>query len=92
MITSLNSMLRCYLEFVIILTGDFNQLGDSFLRVHYGYAQLVNVVTRNGAMLDKILSNERLYMLTLLCYPNWDRLTTGWFYSSLQGILHGTQA
>ena len=36
---------------------DFNQLRDSFLRVHYGYAQLVNVVTRNGAILDKIWSN-----------------------------------
>ena len=57
MITSLDSILRCYPECGIILTGDFNQLRDSFLRVHYGYVQLVNVATRNGAILDKIWSN-----------------------------------
>ena len=57
MITSLDSILRCYPECGIIPTGDFNQLRDSFLRVHYGYAQLVNVVTRNGAILDNIWSN-----------------------------------
>ena len=34
----------------------------------------------------------RPYMLTPLCYPNWDNLTTGWFYSSLQAILHWTRA
>ena len=34
----------------------------------------------------------RLYMLTLLCYPSWDHLITGWFYSSLQAILHWTRA
>ena len=57
MITSLYSMLRCYQECGIILTGDFNQMRDSFLRVHYWYAQLVNMATRNGAILDKIWSN-----------------------------------
>ena len=56
MTTSLDSILRCYPECGIILTGDFNQLRDSFLRVHYEYAQLVNVATRNGAILDKIWS------------------------------------
>ena len=57
MITSLDSILRCYPEFGIILTGDFNQMRDSFLRVHYGYAQLVNMAMRNGAILDKIWLN-----------------------------------
>ena len=36
-IISLDSNLRCYPECGIILTGDFNQLRDSFLRVHYEY-------------------------------------------------------
>ena len=92
-ITSLDTILRCYPECGIILTGDFNQLRDSFLRVHYGYAQLVNVATRNGAILDKIWSYTvcRLYMLTLLGYLNWEHLTTGWFYSPLQAILHWTR-
>ena len=57
MITNLDSILRCYPECGIILTGDFNQLRDSFLLVHYGYVQLVNMATRNGAILDKIWSN-----------------------------------
>ena len=44
---------------------DFNQLMDSFSRVHYGYAQLVDMATRNGAILDKIWSN----MSPVLCSP-----------------------
>ena len=57
MITSLYSIVRCYPECGIILTGDFNQPRDSLLRVHYEYAPLVNMATRNGAILDKIWSN-----------------------------------
>ena len=57
MITSLDSFLRCYPECGIILNGDFNQLRDSFLHVHYEYAQLFSMATRNGAILDNIWSN-----------------------------------
>ena len=67
MITSLDTIVSCYPECGIILTGDFNQLRDSFLRVHYGYAQLVNVATRNGAILDKIWSN----MSPVYAHPAW---------------------
>ena len=56
-ITSLDSILRCYPECGIILIGDFNQLRDSFVCVHYGYAQLVNMATRNVAILYKIWSS-----------------------------------
>ena len=41
----------------IILTGDFNQLRDMFLRTQYGFAQLVNTATRNSAILDKLWTN-----------------------------------
>ena len=41
----------------IILTGDFNQLHDMFLRTQYGFAQLVNTATRNSAILDKLWTN-----------------------------------
>ena len=90
MITSLDTIVSCYPECGIILTGDLNQLRDSFLRVHYGYAQLVNVATRNGAILDKIWSYMSPLYAPLLGYLNWEHLTTGWFYSPLQAILHWT--
>ena len=92
MITSLDSLLRCYPECGIIVTGDFNQLRDSFL-----YACIMDM--RNWSTLPRVMVPfwtkygpiSRLYMLTLLCYPNWDHLTTGWFYSSLQAIIHWTR-
>ena len=45
------------MSFLIILTGDFNQFQDKFLRSHYGYVQMVNNPTRNNAVLDKIWTN-----------------------------------
>ena len=46
----------------VILTGDFNQLNDSFLKKHYRFIQVVNTVTRAQAILDKIWMNmEELY-------------------------------
>ena len=41
----------------VILTGDFNQLNDSFLNKHYRFIQVVNTVTRAQAILDKIWTN-----------------------------------
>ena len=57
LITSLDIILRRDPECGIILTCDFNQLRDSFLRMHYGLEQLTKAATRNEAILDKIWTN-----------------------------------
>ena len=50
-------MIRKHPECGVIITGDFNQLNDNFLKVHYRFVQVVNVVTRGQATLDKIWTN-----------------------------------
>ena len=57
MIISLDTILRRHPDCGVILTGDFNQFSDNFLRTHYGYKQLVKKATRNKAILDKIWTN-----------------------------------
>ena len=47
MINSLDTILRGRTDCGVILTGDFNQFKDNFLRTHYGYEQLVKTATRN---------------------------------------------
>ena len=56
-IATLDGILRRHPDCGIILTGDFNQLRDMFLRTQYGFAQLVNTATRNSAILDKLWTN-----------------------------------
>ena len=57
LIATLDVILRCHPDCCIILTGDFNQLRDMFLRTQYGFAQLVNTATRNSAILEKLWTN-----------------------------------
>ena len=46
----------------MIITGDFNQLRDNFMKTHYRFVQVVNVVTRGQVVLDKIWTNmEEVY-------------------------------
>ena len=40
----------------VILSGDFNQFNEYFLRTHYGYEQLVKAATRNRTILDMVQS------------------------------------
>ena len=43
-------------------TCDFNQLRDNLMKTHYRFVQVVNVVTRGQAILDKIWTNmEEVY-------------------------------
>ena len=53
-ITCVDSLIRKHLEYGIIITGDFNQMNDSFLRTNYKFSQIVKVATRGKAILDKI--------------------------------------
>ena len=62
MINSLDTILRGSPDCGVILTGDFNQFNDTFLRTHYGYEQLVKTATRNFAILDKSGLTCHLYM------------------------------
>ena len=57
MINSLDSSLRGSPDCGVILSGDLNKFKDTFLRIHYGYEQLVNTATHNFAILDKMWSN-----------------------------------
>ena len=57
LIMGIDTMIRKHPECGVIITGDFNQLKDTFLKVHYRFVQVVNVVTRGQATLDKIWTN-----------------------------------
>ena len=56
-ITCVDTVLRSHPECGVIITGDCNQLHDNFLRTHYRFVQVVGVVTRGLATLDKIWNN-----------------------------------
>ena len=56
-ITSIDAVIRKHPDCGIIITGDFNQLNDNFLKTHYRFVQIVNVGTRGNAVLDKIWTN-----------------------------------
>ena len=64
LIMGIDTMIRKHPECGVIVTGDFNQLNDHFLKVHYRFVQVVNVVTRGQATLDKIWTNMNGYYST----------------------------
>ena len=64
LIMGIDTMIRKHPECRVIITGDFNQLNDNFLKVHYRFVQVVNVVTRGQATLDKIWTNMNGYYST----------------------------
>ena len=53
----IDTMVRKHPECGIIITGDFNQLKENFLKLHYRFIQVVNIVAREKATLDKIWTN-----------------------------------
>ena len=53
LIMGIDTMIRKHPECEVIITGDFNQLTDNFLKVHYRFVQVANVVTRGQSTLDK---------------------------------------
>ena len=57
MIKHLDTILRGSPDCGVILSVDFNQFKDTFLRTHYGYEQLVKTATHNFAIFDKMWSN-----------------------------------
>ena len=57
LIHSIDSVLRKYPESGIVISGEFNQLRDSFLRTHYRFKQVVQAPTRGLAILDKLWTN-----------------------------------
>ena len=54
-ITCVDIVIRKHPECGVIITGDFNQINDSFLKTHY--SQIVKVATRGQAILDKTWTN-----------------------------------
>ena len=57
LITCVDSVIRKHPECGVTITGDFNQMNDSFLKIHYKFSQFVKVATRGQAILDKIWKN-----------------------------------
>ena len=57
LITCVDTVIRSHPECGVIITGDFNQLQYNFLRTHYRFVQVVELVTRGQATLDKIWTN-----------------------------------
>ena len=51
------TLIRSHPECGVIITGAFNQLQDNFLRTHYIFVQVVEVVIRGQATLDNIWTN-----------------------------------
>ena len=45
LITNIDTVMRKHPECGVIITGDFNQLRDNFMKTHYRFVQVVNVVT-----------------------------------------------
>ena len=58
-ITGIDCIIRKHPECGIVITGDFNQLNDNFLKTHYRFVQVVRTATRSGAVLDKIWTNMK---------------------------------
>ena len=47
LITSIDTVMRKHSVCVVIITSDFNQLRDNFMKTHYRVVQVVNVVTQD---------------------------------------------
>ena len=50
----IDTIVRKHPECGVIITGDFNQLNDNFLKLHYRFVQIVNIKTRGKATLDQL--------------------------------------
>ena len=81
LITNIDIVMRKHPECDVIITGDFNQLRDNFMKTHYRFVQVVNVVTRGQAILNKIW---RRCTPRLLLFPNWGHRTITWFCLKLK--------
>ena len=54
LINGVDSVVRKHPNCGVLLTGDFNQLNDTFLKTHYRYAQIVKVPTRGQSRYKSI--------------------------------------
>ena len=60
LLTCVENVIRKHPECGVIITGDLNQVNDSFLRTHYKCSQIVKVATRGQVILDKIWTNMNM--------------------------------
>ena len=56
-ITGIDTITRKHPDCGVWLIGDFNQFNDKFLVSHYRFVQMVNILTRGDAILDKFWTN-----------------------------------
>ena len=84
LITNIDIVMRRQPECDVIITGDFNQLRDNFMKTHYRFVQVVNVVTRGQAVSDKIWTNVEEVYTRLNLFQNWGHRTITWFCLNLK--------
>ena len=60
LIPCVDSVIRKHPECGVIITGDFNQTNDSFLKTHNNFSQIFKVDTRGQAILEKIWTNMNM--------------------------------
>ena len=60
LVTCVDGFIWKHPECGVIITGDFNQMNDSFLKTHYKFSQIVKVATRGQAILDKIWTHMNM--------------------------------
>ena len=77
LITNIDTVMRKHPECGVIITGDFNQLRDNFMKTHYRFVQVVNVVTGD------IIQNMDEYGGGVV-FPNWGHRTITWFCLNLK--------
>ena len=65
MLTSIDSVIREHPDCGLVITCDFNQMSDNFLKIYYHLVQVVDIPTRGNAILDKLWSN----MADVYCTP-----------------------
>ena len=56
-ITGIDTVTRKHPDCGVVLIGDFNQFNDKFLVSHYSFIQMVKILTRGDAILDKMWTN-----------------------------------
>ena len=56
-ITGIDTVTRKHPDCGVVLIGDFNQFNDKFLVSHYRFIQMVKILTRGDAILDKFWAN-----------------------------------
>ena len=54
MLKSIDSVIQKHPDCGLVITGDINQIRDHFIKTHYRLVQVVDILTRENAILDEL--------------------------------------